>query len=90
MESNDPLRLQAQAIQPTVFDDDVQAASGAVAAEHSSVPMDPGLMVPTTPPRTFAEVESQLRLQGIQMEEEMLQMPSARESAKSNVNMKKG
>ena len=89
MESNDPLRLQAQAIQPTVFDDDVQAASGAVAAEHSSVPMDPGLMVPTTPPRTFAEVESQLRLQGIQMEE-MLQMPSARESAKSNVNIKKG
>ena len=55
MESNDPLRLQARAIQPTVFDDDVQAASGAVAAEHSSVPMDPGLMVPTTPPRTFSD-----------------------------------
>ena len=98
MERNDPLRLQAQAVQPTVFDDDVPANPdagvvidpGAVAAEHSSVPMDPGLMVPTTPPRTFAEVESQLRLQGIQMEEEMLQMPSARESAKSNVNMKKG
>ena len=66
MERDDPLRLEAQAVQPTVFDDDAPTNPGAemvidpgaASAGHSSVPMDPGLMVPTTSPRTFAEVES--------------------------------
>ena len=71
MGQHDPITLKAQEVQPSAFDDHIPIGPigdgpgmasivnpGGVVATPSMEPIDPGLMVPVTPPRDFLEIDS--------------------------------
>ena len=71
MGQHDPMNVKAQQVLPQIFDDHMtlepiarapgmplSSNPGGAAASSDEVSIDPGLMVPVTPPRTFEQVDS--------------------------------